>query len=613
MSAGFLSSRSIRILFFSLAGVYLLYLLRYYATGSGGPTLLALKMVPASIVILIWGDLREGSYYPRLSPFLRQLTAVLCSAIAIASAAYLFTNVEAIRMDRLGDWDAWDHLAAGALVLLVLEHTRRHYLPVFIFNAVLILYCVYGYLVPGMFNHPGLSWTRVSSAAGLEMSTGIFERLPQLGLTLIGSFMLLLATLKAFGCIDSILKGSTRISKRSPALLPQGAVIGSFGVAAISGSGAANAAATGSATIPMLIRAGFPKSRAAAVETAASLGGQLMPPLMGISAFLMADLMGVRYFEVVERALGPALIYFLGVALAVYLISQRFRNPAADPIKSQALDWMDRVRIVAYLVSILGLVWLMGVERLPGMLAAQKVFYALFALLAGLHLLRCWRKPEAVEGAWHSPFAELVRHFATTTSQLTVLLASLGILTAAFSITGVPDKLGVLLMQLAEFHLIAMVLTAFAIGYLIGMGLPVAPTYIILAVVTAPFLIRAGVDPWTAHFFAFFIAVFGELSPPTSVTAAVTSRIAEASFLRTMFHAVNICLPLGVLMAAIFLQPNLLLATGVTRWLAIGQVLLATLGLVFALHGRLPQLKKPAEVAIRASIAMAAGGLLWLA
>lgn len=596
-----------------LAAAYLLYLLHYYATGSGGPTLLAIKMVPASILILIWSDLRDGCYYPRLSPALREWVATLCSLITIAAAAYIFLNFEALRMDRLGDWNRWDHLAAGSLVLLVLEHTRRHYLPVFIFNVVLILYCVYGYLVPGMFSHPGLSWTRVSSAAGLEMSTGIFERLPQLGLTLIGSFMLLLATLKAFGCIDSILKASTRLSRRSPALLPQGAIVGSFGVAAVSGSGAANAAATGSATIPMLIRAGFPKARAAAVETAASLGGQLMPPLMGISAFLMADLMGVRYFEVVDRALGPALIYFLGVALAVYLLSRRFLKPNAEPIEADPIDWMDRVRICAYLAAILGLVWLMGVERLPGMLAAQQVFYVLFALLAGLHLLRCWRSPERVDGPWYRPFTDLVQHFAKTTSQLTVLLASLGILTAAFSITGVPDKLGVLLMQLADFHLIAMVLTAFAIGYLIGMGLPVAPTYIILAVVTAPFLIRAGVDPWTAHFFAFFIAVFGELSPPTSITAAVTSRIAEASFIRTMFHAVNICLPLLILMAAIFMQPDILLASGPSRWLAIGKVLLATLALVYAVHARLPQLKKATEVGLRFSIALAAGGLLYLA
>ncbi len=612
MKAGRLLTALPPLLFQVLAGAYLFYLLYYYATGSGGPTLLAIQMVPASLLVLIWADLRDNHYYPRLPLVPRYLVAVICSLIIITSAVYLLLHFEALRMDRLGDWNFLDHLAAGALVILVLEYTRRHYLPVFIFNAILILYCVYGYHVPGMFNHPGLSWNRVSSAASLEMSTGIFERLPQLGLTLIGSFMLLLATLKAFGCIDSILKGSAWITRRSPALLPQSAVLGSFGVAAVSGSGAANAAATGSATIPMLIKAGFPRAQAAAVETSASLGGQLMPPLMGISAFLMADLMGVRYFDVVERALGPALIYFLGVALAVYLLSRRFLNVTSEETgQAERLDWMDRVRIFSYLAAIFGLVWLMGVERLPGMLAAQRVFYVLFGLLAGLHLLRCWLSPRSGEGPWYRPFAELIRQFATTTSQLTVLLASLGILTAAFSITGVPDKLGVLLMQLADFHLVAMVMTAFAIGYLIGMGLPVAPTYIILAVVTAPFLIRAGVDPWIAHFFAFFIAVFGELSPPTSVTAAVTARIAEASFLRTMYHAVAISLPLLVLMAAVFLQPDMIIASGIDRWLGTGKVLFATFGLVFAIHGRLPKLKAGTRAGLRLAVAALAIGLLW--
>lgn len=612
MQTGFLPTGFVRLFFMGIAAGYLLQLLHYYATGSGGPTQLAVLMVPASIVILIWNDLRLNAYYPSLPANVQQIIALMCTTFATAATVYLHINFEALRMDRLGDWNTADHIAAGVLILLVLENTRRYYLPVFIFNLVLILYCVYGYLLPGMFGHPGLSWTRVSSAAGLEMSTGIFERLPQLGLTLIGSFMLLLACLKAFGCIDAILKSSTRISRKSPALLPQGAIVGSFGVAAVSGSGAANAAATGSVTIPMLIRSGFPRAHAAAVETAASLGGQLMPPLMGISAFLMADLMGVRYFEVVEKAFGPAIIYFLGVALAVYLMSRRYLQSDVISTPESEVNWYDTARVATYLITILALVWLMGVERLPGMMAAQRVFYFLLAGLTILHLLEFSSGQRKTGGPWYQPFLTLISQFAVTTSQLTILLASLGILTAAFSITGVPDKLGTLLMQLADFHLVAIILTAFAIGYLVGMGLPVAPTYIILAVVTAPFLIRAGVDPWTAHFFAFFIAVFGELSPPTSVTAAVTSRIAETSFLRTMFHSVNICIPLLILMAAIFLQPQILLGSGVERWMATGQVLLASLGLVFALHGRVGLAGKTAATAARVAIAtLSAAVLCW--
>jgi len=298
---------------FHLAGLlYLGVLSVYFVTGRGGPTMLAVLMVPASIIILTLNDLRTGSFYPRCAPRCRQGLAGLYCALAAFPSAYLWWEFDAIRIDRLGIWNITDHLAAGAVVVLILEYTRRKYFPVFVFNLLLCLYAIFGRIVPGMFHHPGISWQRLSSALGLEMSTGVFERLPQLGLTLIGSFLLLLAALQAFGCIDALLQASSRLAARRPRLLPQAAVLGSFGVAAVSGSGAANAAATGSATIPMLIRAGFPRARAAAIETASSLGGQLMPPLMGISAFLMADVMGVSYFDVVLRGFAPALIYFLG-------------------------------------------------------------------------------------------------------------------------------------------------------------------------------------------------------------------------------------------------------------------------------------------------------------
>jgi TRAP-type uncharacterized transport system fused permease subunit len=132
--------------------------------------------------------------------------------------------------------------------------------------SLLMLYTVYGYSFPACSTIRECHGPGWSSSVSVEMSTGIFERMSQLGLTLIGSFILVLAALRAFGCIDSILQGSTRIAARSPQLLPQTAVIGSFAVAAVSGSGAANAATTGSATIPVLIRPAFrasppPRSR----------------------------------------------------------------------------------------------------------------------------------------------------------------------------------------------------------------------------------------------------------------------------------------------------------------------------------------------------------------
>jgi TRAP-type uncharacterized transport system fused permease subunit len=229
---------------------------------------------------------------------------------------------------------------------------------------------------------------------------------------------------------------------------------------------------------------------------------------------------------------------------------------------------------------------MMGFERRPAMTSAQNVFVALIFYLTALFLFRSLLRGVRDLNSYLAPFLNLIRSFATITSELTILLATLGILTATFTITGVPTKVGVLLMEGAGINLAVMGLVAFGFGYLIGMGLPVAPTYIITAVVIAPFMIRAGLDPWQVHFFAFFVAVFGELSPPTSVTAAVTSRIAEAPFVRTMMVAMLMCMPLMVMMAAVFARPELVVTPGWEQMPAFAMVLIGTLALSFAFQGR---------------------------
>jgi len=578
------------IAFYLVALGFSFYLMRYYVTGAGGPTLLAVTGVPLAFCIVVLGDLRKGLFYPRLGAVLPHLIALAYLAIAAYASWYLVTNFDDIRIYRIASWNTHDMIVGGVMTALILEYTRRHYFALFILIAVLVVYTVYGYLVPGMFRHPGLPWARVISSTSLEISTGIFDNLAQLALTLIGSFILVLAALRAFGCIDSILHGASRIAARSPQLLPQAAVIGSFGVGAVSGSGAANAATTGSATIPILIQAGFPRVTAAAVETASSLGGQLMPPLMGIAAFLMAEYLRVSYFEVVARGFAPAVIYFLGVAFSVYLVAARYHRRTIVP-DVPPLGLMDATNIAAYFVAVVGLIYFMGVERRPAMASAQNVFVILFAFLAVLFLVRTWlRRAFSVEEL-SRPFLRMIESFATITAELTMLLATLGVLTALFTVTGVPTKVGVLLMEGAGINLAIMVLVAFGFGYLVGMGLPVAPTYIITAIVIAPFMIRAGVDPWVVHFFTFFVAVFGELSPPTSVTAAVTSRIADAPFVATMMSAMLMCMPLMVMMGAVFTRPNLVTVPGLAQLPAFGLVLAGTLSLTFAIQGRFSALR----------------------
>ena len=578
--------RAVHVLYLVTAVAFFAWLLYYYLTTAGGPTLLAFTMVPITFVLFTLDALRKDEFYPTLGPLPNYLIATVYCAISITVSIYMFVEFEALGTVRAGIWDPTDLWLGGLMALLVMEYARKRYFVLFVLNILLILYAVYGRVVPGIFSHPGLSWKRIVTSMSLEDTTGIFSGLPQLALTLIGSFILVLAVLRAFGCVDSILRGASRIAVRSPYALPQAAVIGSMGVASVSGSGAANAVTTGSATIPALIDSGMTRESSASVETAASLGGQLMPPIMGISAFLMADFLDRSYFDVVARGYVPALVYFLAVSLGVYLVSVRQRG-LKTTVSVEPMDGQDWARIGAFLGVVVGLIVLMSALHLAPMFAALYVFAAIGGVLLVLNAVSAFRA-EGAAGA-RSVGATLLRFFdtfASMTAELTLLLATLSILTSAFVNTGVPPKVGFILVDAASINLMAMVIVAFLFGALLGMGLPPAPTYILTALVIAPQMIKVGVDPWPVHFFAFFLAVWGELTPPTSVVAAVTSKIARASFIGTLVRAIGLCASLFVLMAAVFLRPEIVLEPGLAQLAAGGLVLAATIGLTFSLQAR---------------------------
>jgi TRAP transporter 4TM/12TM fusion protein len=572
-------------LYFLTAVFFFLYLFIYYWTTEGGPSLLALVLVPVAYILFTLDELRKGELYPRLPAAASCVIGALYVTISVAVAVYMFVEYEEIGTVRAGMWSAADLTMGTLMVLLIMEYTRRRHMVLFVLNVLLILYAVYGSMVPGMFFHPGLSWERIASAMSVEMSTGVFSNLPQLALTLIGSFILVLAALRAFGCVDSILRASKTLAVRSPHALPQSAVFGSMAVGTVSGSGAANAITVGSATIPAMIGAGMPRPIAAAIEAASSLGGQLMPPVMGIAAFLMAEFLGRSYFDVVARGYAPAIIYYVGVSVSVYLLSTRHRARLVT-IAVERMRWTDWMNIAAFVAVVGGLIGVMAIMHLAPMFAALYVFIGVGGALALAHLIAVARAPGRPWRNLTGTLRRFVDYFAEMTSDLTLLLATLSIMTGALVITGVPTKIGAVLIAAAGINLAAMALVAFFFGALLGTGLPPAPTYIITALVIAPAMIKVGVDPWVVHFFAFFLAVWGEVTPPTSVSVAVTSKIAETSFMQTLGHAILICVGLFVLMAGVFTRPELVIEPGLAQIGAMLFILTATIGITFSLQAR---------------------------
>lgn len=588
-------------IYYAFAIFFFLYLFTYYWTSEGGPTLLAMTLVPVTFVLFTLHSLRANDFYPRLPRAANYAIAAIYMVCALAVAYYMNTEYMELGTARAGAWDPLDMFMGGLMALLVMEYSRKRHMPLFVLNLVLILYAVYGYLVPGMFYHAGLSWNRIVSAMSLETTTGVFSNLPQLALTIIGSFLLVLAVLSGFGCIESLLRTTKRVASRSAHALPQSAVVGSMCVGTVSGSGAANAITIGSATIPAMIGAGMPRASAAAIESASSLGGQLMPPVMGVSAFLMAEFLGRSYFDVVARGYAPALIYYITVAVSVYLLAIRYRTRVVA-LSLEALRWRDWVNLAAFLIVISGLVGMMGLWNLPPMFAALYVFVGVGSALFVIHFVSLLSSGRWSWAAFFGPARRFLDSFTEMTADLTLLLATLSIMTGALVITGVPTKLGALLIETAGYNLAAMVILAFVFGALLGTGLPPAPTYILVAIIIAPPMIRVGVDPWVVHFFAFFLGVWGELTPPTSIVAAVTAKIADASFYQTLLRALQICVSLFTLMAGVFVRPELVTEPG---WGQIGAavlILIPTIGFSFSMQASFAE-RSTVDIFVRAAIA----------
>jgi TRAP transporter 4TM/12TM fusion protein len=394
-----------------------------------------------------------------------------------------------------------------------------------------------------------------------------------------------------------------RLAGRSRNTVPQTAVLASVSIGMVSGSGAANTAVTGSFTIPLMKRYGFPPAFAGAVETAASMGGLVMPPLMAVAGFLMAEFLGVPYWDVVVRGFAVAFVYFASLVLAVYLLSVRLIPNERVAVPSVA--GYAQLKTLIFFAAIAFLIVMMGVYGFGALRAALYTSIFLFGLLLAnfLYFKHVLKDAELAKETLFGRLRVAIETHADMTSYLVLLMATLGIMIGLFTVTGFILRMGAILLQLGDWHVLATILAAWAFGWLVGAGLPPTATYIILAVIIVPPLQKMGFDPWTAHFFSFLIAIWGELSPPTSLTAAVAARIAEASFMRTMWEALKICLPITFMSFAIFVRENMVVTTG---WLQIQDAILVavgTCGVTFAIFGRFVPARS-ADIVLRVALAL---------
>jgi TRAP transporter 4TM/12TM fusion protein len=579
--------------------VYLGFSLHYFTTGLGGTMLLAVTLVPIAYMLWVLNSFIEGALpYPRLGLQLNLVIAGAFIAMCIFSLIYMRVEFDQLIYDRAGFYNLTDKIVGVMMLGLVIEYTRREHITLFYLILFLMFYSVYGWIFPGILGHPGVSWTRVITSSSVEISLGLFGAYSQTGVGVIAAFFMFLGIAQGFGVQESIVKTFTGLFARRTTLIPQTAVVTSMAIATCSGSGAANAAITGQYTIPLMKKAGFPSLHAGAVEASASLGGLLMPPVMAIAGFLMADFLGVTYFEVIARGYAPALIFFGIISLSVYLFTARFlrgKQRRTDAMLVSFIERFSRKEVINTLIffAFIGvLIYLMGGLWFE---ASRAALYIAAGLLITASVIRIFIHPGSFADKikeWARCLRGALEAFAGVTAPLVLLLAMLGVMVNLFVVSGWMIKLMGLLATVGEFHVLALIGVGFLIGVFLGLGIPPSACYIISAVIVIPPMIRIGINPWIAHFFLFFIAIISEYSPPTSLVAAVASRISGASFMKTMMVTLQISLPFFFLTFAIFNWDTLLLEPGWAQVTALVALLIGCMTAAAAIHGRLFESKR---------------------
>jgi TRAP transporter 4TM/12TM fusion protein len=590
-------------LIFLFALIQFVWLIWYYYTGFGGPQELVARLLSVTLILQILLMYREDYLYKFLPPALNHVIVAIYIGICLYAFVHFWREFEEIAIWRQGSYTRQDFIVGLLMFVLVMELSRLAHPTLFWVNVILVFYTLWGYLSPiDFFWHPGTTFYRVVTSSTIELSTGIYGIYGQLALTLIAAFLLLAGVANGFEAQRAMINVMRIIAGRSRQMVPQTAVLGSSAIGMISGSGSANAAVVGTITIPLMIRYGVPPAFAAAVETSASMGGLIMPPMMGVGAFLMSEYLGVPYWDVVLRGFGLAFIYYVSIGFAVYLLCVRLLP--REPIETPQVPFYDKVKTGIFFFSVLFLLYLMGWVGMGELLAALYTASLMFVLLAAvfLYFKHVLKDPAVADETLFGNMRRAIETHAEMTSYLTLLLATLGIMIGLFTVTGFINRMGSMLLELGAWNVAAMVGMAWIFGWLAGAGLPPTATYIIGAVVIVRPLQELGINPWVAHFFVFLISVWSELSPPTSLTAAVSARIANASFLKTMYEALKICMPITLMTFAIFTRSELVINPG---WAQIGDVILVTIstcGVTFAMFGKCLE-NRASDAAVRILLA----------
>lgn len=459
---------------------------------------------------------------------------IILLVLAIYPSLYVIINWETI-VSNPGVFET-KHLVMGALLIVsLLEATRRSVgLMIPLVVIAFIAYTLWGHLIPGRFGHPGFSLTDITYQLYL-MTEGVWGMLTDLTSRIIAPFIIFGPVLFATGVGDTIMKLSTYAGGRIAGGSGHVAVISSSLFGMLSGSSVANAATTGAFTIPLMKRTGFSREFAAAVEAAASSGGQIMPPIMGAGCFVMAEFLGIPYVKIMIAATIPALLYFIGISAGIWIEAKRKK------IEGIPRDLLPSLKEILSLNSILGFILPIGTLIvllflfLPPQVCAiwALLISIVFFLLFGGKLKEVFKRSQII---WDS----LIEGIVKTLAWLMIMMASVQVVVSLISLTGFGVKISEFILDLSGYNVYLALVAAMLTSIILGMGMTTTAAYVVAAAVLASALQKMGLDPLATHLFIFYFAIKSGLTPPVCITVFTTAAIAKANWFKTALESMKL-------------------------------------------------------------------------
>ena len=461
----------------------------------------------------------------------RHLSHALAWASLVVGGYFVFFH-HSIAL-RPGLPTGWDLVAAAGILLLVLEASRRVLGSVLsLFSVGFLLYTYFGAYISGRFGHRGYSVSEILEYTSLT-TEGIFGVALGVSSTYIVLFVLFGAFLERTGLMDFFNDTALAVAGRTRGGVAKVSVVSSALLGTINGSAIANVVTVGSFTIPLMKRSGFSPAYAAAVEATASMGGQLMPPIMGVAAFLMADMLAIPYTRIAAAAIIPAFLYFFAAGAMIHFRASR------EGHRGLTREELPRLGPLLFrrgylLLPVAALIYLLFSGYTPTYAAVYAILFAILVSATGALVdLRRSDGLSASEafgrrGVGITEIAGALERGVQNTVPVAIACAVVGIIVGAVTQTGLGLKLSGAILALSGGSVLAAAVLTMLACIVLGLGLPTIPTYIICVTMAAPVLLELGVLPLAAHLFVMYFGTLADLTPPVMLAVYAAAGIAGA-------------------------------------------------------------------------------------